>query len=162
MAPSCAARSAASLLRVRWLVRLPILFYRARLGFLFGPRLLMLEHTGRKTGVTRYVVLEVIDHPNPMSYVVVSGFGKRANWLRNVTANPDVRVWIKGRPPIRAQARRLDDAGSTAALNAYATTHPRAWATLRPVLESTLGTAVTAAGTAPTMVAFDVGDARGR
>ncbi|MGH7735078.1 MAG: nitroreductase family deazaflavin-dependent oxidoreductase, partial [Gemmatimonadales bacterium] len=46
-APSSAAGAlaawAAGLLRVRWLVRAPIGLYRARLGFLFGSRLLMLE-----------------------------------------------------------------------------------------------------------------------
>jgi hypothetical protein len=43
---------AAGLLRVRWVVRVPVGLYRARLGFLFGSRLLMLEHTGRKSGAT--------------------------------------------------------------------------------------------------------------
>jgi hypothetical protein len=35
---------AARLLRVRWIVRAPVWLYRARLGFVFGSRLLMLEH----------------------------------------------------------------------------------------------------------------------
>lgn len=61
---------AAGLLRVRWLVRAPIGLYRAHLGFLFGSRLLMLEHTGRKSGTRRYVVLEVVGHPRPGTYVV--------------------------------------------------------------------------------------------
>ena len=54
LARSLAARAAA-LLRVRRFVRAPIAIYRARLGFIFGSRLLMLEHTGRKTGARRYV-----------------------------------------------------------------------------------------------------------
>jgi hypothetical protein len=54
---------AAGLLRVRWLVRAPIGLYRARVGFLFGSRLLMLEHLGRKSGARHYVVLEVVAHP---------------------------------------------------------------------------------------------------
>jgi hypothetical protein len=41
---------AAGLLRTRWIVRAPVGLYRARLGFLLGPRMLMLEHTGRKSG----------------------------------------------------------------------------------------------------------------
>lgn len=45
---------------------------------MFGPRLLMLEHTGRKTGILRYVVLEAVDHPDPGTYVVAAGFGDRA------------------------------------------------------------------------------------
>ena len=50
-------------LRTRWLVRAPINLYRVGLGFLFGTRLLMLEHVGRRTGARRYVVLEVVDRP---------------------------------------------------------------------------------------------------
>jgi hypothetical protein len=62
---SSPAALAARLLRVRWIVRAPVWLYRARLGFVFGSRLLMLEHTGRKTGIRRYVVLEAVDHPDP-------------------------------------------------------------------------------------------------
>ena len=66
---------AAGLLRVRWLARAPIGLYRARLGFLLGSRLLMLEHLGRKSGARRYVVLEVVARPRPGTYVVASAFG---------------------------------------------------------------------------------------
>jgi hypothetical protein len=54
-----AATGAARLLTVRWLVRPPVWAYRARLGVLFGSRLVMLEHTGRTSGRRRFVVLEV-------------------------------------------------------------------------------------------------------
>jgi hypothetical protein len=94
------AASAAGLLRVRWVVRVPVGLYRARLGFLLGPRLLMLEHTGRKSGARRHVVLEVVGHPQPGSYVVVSGFGDRAQWFRNVRADPRVRVFAGRCPPL--------------------------------------------------------------
>jgi deazaflavin-dependent oxidoreductase (nitroreductase family) len=84
---------AAGLLRVRWLARAPIGLYRARLGFLLGSRLLMPEHLGRKSGTRRYVVLEVVAHPRPGAYVMASGFGARAQWFRNVRANPHVRIY---------------------------------------------------------------------
>jgi len=64
----------------------PVWLYRARLGFVFGSRLLMLEHAGRKTSARRYVVLEAIDQPSPRTYVVVSGFGDRA-------ARTAIRTW---------------------------------------------------------------------
>jgi hypothetical protein len=51
-------------LQTRWLVRSPIWAYRAGLGLVFGSRLLMLEHRGRVSGLSRYVVLEVVDHPS--------------------------------------------------------------------------------------------------
>jgi hypothetical protein len=57
-------------MRQRWLVRAPIWLFRVRLGFMFGSRLLMLEHTGRNTGVRRYVVVEVVGRPRPGTYIV--------------------------------------------------------------------------------------------
>lgn len=132
----------ARLLRVRWFVRAPIALYRCRLGGLFGTRLLMLEHIGRSSGLRRRVMLEVVDHPNPDTYVVVSGFGDRAQWFRNIEADPHVRVTVASHRPRAAVARRLTSAEASAALSVYADRHPHAWAQLRPVLEKTLGTAI--------------------
>ncbi|MGH3670992.1 MAG: nitroreductase family deazaflavin-dependent oxidoreductase, partial [Pseudonocardiaceae bacterium] len=104
------AKGGARLLGSRRLMRAPIWLYRAGLGFLFRSRMLMLEHIGRRSGARRYVVLEVFDHPTPDTYVVVSGFGTRAQWFRNVQANPHVRVSIAGHAPAHATARRLTPA----------------------------------------------------
>lgn len=106
---------------------------------MFGSRLLMLEHIGRNSGQRRYVTLEVVDHPRPDTYVVVSGFGTHSQWFRNVMANPEVRVWIGSRQAIPATARRLNAQDATETLRGYARAHPTAWANLRPVLEDTLG-----------------------
>lgn len=137
--PTVLTRAAAGLLRTRWLARAPIWLYRTRLGILLGPRFLLLEHTGRKTGIARHVVLEVVARPAPGTYVVVSGFGERAQWLRNVRADPRVRVFFLSRAPLTATARVLPPEEGTAILSAYAARHPRAWAAMRPVLEETLG-----------------------
>jgi deazaflavin-dependent oxidoreductase (nitroreductase family) len=152
---SMAARTAA-LLRVRWFVRAPIALYRARLGFVFGSRLLMLEHTGRNTGARRHVVLEVVSRPRPGNYVVVSGFGDRAQWFRNVRANPDVRIWISGGRPRPATARLLGADEAAAALAAYVDAHPRAWAALKPVFEATLATAIDDRHTSLPMIALAI------
>ena len=87
------ARVGGRLLRSRRLMRAPAWIYRARAGVLFGSRILMLEHVGRKSGVPRYAVLEVVDHPTPDTYVVASGFGRKAQWFRNIqaSAGPCVR-----------------------------------------------------------------------
>jgi deazaflavin-dependent oxidoreductase (nitroreductase family) len=149
---------AARVLRTRWIVRAPIWLYRARLGFVFGSRLLMLEHTGRKTGIRRYVVLEAVDHPDAGTYIVAAGFGDRAQWLRNVRANPRVRVYIAARRPTPATARSLSPEETAAALTAYARRHPRAWATLRPVFEATLGARIDDHGTTLPLIALDITD----
>jgi deazaflavin-dependent oxidoreductase (nitroreductase family) len=149
------ARAAAALLRRRSLVRAPIWLYRARLGLLFGPRLLMLEHIGRQSGQRRYVVLEIVDHPSAGRWVVASGFGDRAQWLRNVQVNPGVRIYLRSRRPVPATASRLDPQAAADALRRYAAAHPRAWARLRPVFEQTLGASITEAGTRLPLIALD-------
>ncbi len=133
-----ASRAARVFFRARWLVRAPIWLYRAHLGFLFGSGLLMLEHTGRKTGARRYVVLEVIGRPRPGSYVVASGW-THSQWYRNIQANPQVRVSVSRHVHAAATARPLTSDQAAALLDDYAQRHPRAWATLRPVLENTVG-----------------------
>jgi deazaflavin-dependent oxidoreductase (nitroreductase family) len=131
-------------------VRAPVWLYRARLGILLGPRFLLLEHTGRKTGTARHVALEVVDRPAPGTYVVVSGFGERAQWLKNIRVSPRVRVFFLSRAPLPATARVLPQDEGTAVLDAYAARHPRAWAAMQPVLERTLG-----AGSLLPVVAFE-------
>jgi deazaflavin-dependent oxidoreductase (nitroreductase family) len=102
----------------------------------------MLEHVGRKSGARRFVVLEVVGHRTPDTYVVASGFGERAQWFRNLIANPRVRVSVAGHGPRAATARRLPVAEADTVLAGYIRRHPRAWAKFKGVLENTLGTAV--------------------
>jgi len=136
-------RGAAMLLSARWLVRAPVWAYRARFGALFGSRLIMLEHTGRTSGLRRFVVLEVVGHPAHDTYLVVSGFGARAQWFRNVQANPQVRLYTGSRRPVPAKARILTGSQTRVALDAYAAARPRTWGALRPVLQQTLGADLT-------------------
>jgi deazaflavin-dependent oxidoreductase (nitroreductase family) len=139
---SLPSRAGGRLLRSRRLIRAPIWIYKARAGALFGSRLLMLEHCGRKSGARRYAVLEVVEHPSD-SYVVASGFGRKAQWFRNIQANRRVRVYAGSRRPAPATARVLDQTEADRALAAYRSRHPRAWKQFKPVLEETLGTAIT-------------------
>jgi deazaflavin-dependent oxidoreductase (nitroreductase family) len=159
-ASSPAAALAARLLRVRWIVRAPVWLYRARLGFVFGSRLLILEHTGRETGIRRYVVLEAVDHPDPHTYIVAAGFGDRAQWLSNVRSTPasaSAQVpAAQRRPP-----RPLTSEETAAALTAYTRRHPRAWAALRPVFENTLGARIESDGTSLPMIALDLAGGSG-
>jgi deazaflavin-dependent oxidoreductase (nitroreductase family) len=136
------ARVGGHALQTRWCVRAPITVYRARLGFLFGTRLLMLEHVGRRTGALRYVVLEVVDRPKPGEYVIVSGFGARAQWYRNIHANSGVRVWCGTRRAVPATAAAMTEAEGAAVLDRYIENHPGAWKNLRATIEHATGTSV--------------------
>ncbi len=58
----------------KWFMQSPKWLYRARLGFVFGQRFLLLEHKGRKSGNRYQTPLEVAYHnPETDEYVVTSG-----------------------------------------------------------------------------------------
>jgi deazaflavin-dependent oxidoreductase (nitroreductase family) len=138
-APGLTARTADRFFRTRWLVRLPIGVYRAGLGFLFGGRLLMLEHTGRKSGARRRVVLEVLARPAPGEYVIIAGFAGKAQWYRNITANPRVRVSTGFGRNMPALAEPMPQAESAATLRSFIERHPADWKKMQPVFEHVCG-----------------------
>lgn len=129
-------------LRTRWFVRAPIKLYRARLGFLLGHRMLMLEHTGRTSGLSRQVVLEVVERPAADTYVIVSGFGERAQWYRNILAEPAVHVSVGARRHVPARATPMTAAESAAVLARYATERPQTWKRLKGSIEAAVGAPV--------------------
>lgn len=141
----------ARILRSRLLVRAPIAVYHAGLGRLFGSRMLLLEHTGRRTGRTREVVLEVADRPAPDRYVVVSGFDTRAQWLRNVSAQPRVRVSVGRRRSVPATARVMPSKEAARVLAGYAEQRSRWWVWFRPIVEQTMGRPVDDSAPPPTV-----------
>jgi len=98
---------------VRLAFRLPIWLYRAGLGRFLGDRFLELAHTGRRSGLPRRAVLEVVRHDNRSgTYTIAAGFGERSDWYRNIRANPYVEIHSSG-APIQAIAVPLtaDEAG---------------------------------------------------
>ena len=124
--PSLFANTGGRLLRSRRLMRAPIWIYKARVGALFGSRILMVEHVGRKSSARRYAVLEIVDHSAPDTYVVASGFGRKAQWFSNIQVNPRVRVYAGSHAPRRATARVLDGQQADRTLAAYRSRDPRA------------------------------------
>jgi hypothetical protein len=72
--------------------------------------------------------------------------------VRNIQANPWVRLYAGSHRAASAKARILTGDQTKTALDAYAAAHPRTWATLKPALERTLGAEV---GDLP-MVALDL------
>jgi deazaflavin-dependent oxidoreductase (nitroreductase family) len=73
----------------------PVYLYRWQLGWLFGHRLLLLTHVGRRTGLRRQTVLEVVEYRKEgPEVVVVNGFGPESDWLRNIEAGPGEEVTV--------------------------------------------------------------------
>jgi deazaflavin-dependent oxidoreductase (nitroreductase family) len=69
--------------------------------------MLLLKHTGRKSGMPRQNVLEVIRRDSEKDrYFVASGFGERADWYQNIMKTPEVGLEI-GRRKCKALASRL-------------------------------------------------------
>ncbi|GAA1159406.1 nitroreductase family deazaflavin-dependent oxidoreductase [Ornithinicoccus hortensis] len=139
---SRSARSlGARLLQTRAFARAPVPAFRVGLGFLFTRRLLMLEHVGRSTGAARYVVLEVVEDSGTGSLVVASGFGPRAQWFRNLVAQPRCHVSTGLRRRVPALATVLDPAESAAVLARYQVEHPAAWEKLSAIITEATGCA---------------------
>ena len=126
------------LLRTRWLVRAPIALYRAGFGWVFGRRLVMIEHLGRVSHEPRYVVVEVIDRERNR-IVVPSGFGPSAQWYRNLKANGVAYLSTGRARRVRAHARLLDRADSAAILQRYGAQHPAAWKRMKSAMDAAAG-----------------------
>lgn len=112
----------------RALFRAPLLLYRLGLGGLLGSRFVLLTHIGRRSGLPRQTVLEVVGREDGC-YLVASGYGGRAQWFRNIRAQPRVRFQV-GRHRFEGRAEPLPPAESGRRLATYARRHPRTAAAL--------------------------------
>jgi len=90
--------------------------YDSGKGWIIGKIILLLTHTGRKSG-NRYVTplqYEKVDG----AYVVGAGRGPKADWFRNIQANPCVHVRV-GRTEFDCTAEAVTDPERTAAFLEY-------------------------------------------
>ena len=80
---------------LRYVFRAPVYIYRWRLGWLLGHRCLLLTHIGRRSGMRRQTVLEVIEYRKEGPEVVVANaFGPNSDWVRNIEASPGEEVTV--------------------------------------------------------------------
>ncbi|UJP08827.1 nitroreductase family deazaflavin-dependent oxidoreductase [Microbacterium sp. KUDC0406] len=131
-------RLVARLLATPWLVRAPIGLYRAGFGWIFGDRLVMIEHLGRKSHERRFVVVEVAERERNVIRVA-SGFGRKAQWYRNLEANGVAYLSTGHARRARAAVRMLDAEESAARLKVYASEHPEAWKHLSAAMDFAAG-----------------------
>jgi deazaflavin-dependent oxidoreductase (nitroreductase family) len=104
---------------MRSIFRAPVYLYRWHLGWLLGHRLLLLNHTGRRSGLRRQTVLEVVDYRKlGPEVVVVSAFGRDADWLRNIEAKPDEEVTV-GTEHFAASHRILSESEAMSVIQGY-------------------------------------------
>lgn len=110
----------------KWMFRSGIYLYRLGLGGLFGKRMLLLNHVGRKSGQPRQAVLEVIAvGEGTRTFYVASGYGRQSDWFQNLQKRPDVTIQV-GRKKMAVTAVFLSPEESGLQIVAYAHRHPGA------------------------------------
>lgn len=123
---------------VRWALRAPIWLYQHHLGWLFGHTGLLLTHRGRKSGLARHTVLEVLTYDKRThTYIIAAGWGAHTDWLRNIEQTPQVEVQSGGEH-LHARAVVLSADEAAQAVRDYVRRHPfRARAMSRLLLGQT-------------------------
>ena len=101
---------------------------------MLGHRFLQLTHRGRRTGLPRTTVLEVLRwDPSDGSVTVMSGFGPKTDWLLNLAANGEAHIDI-GRHCYDAAFRNLTLEEAAQVFADY----ERRNAVIRPIITSVL------------------------
>jgi len=110
----------------RMMYRLPVWLFHVHLGWLLGNRFLLLTHTGRKSGLPRQNVLEVIQYERASStYYVFAGWGEKSDWVRNIMKTPEVAI-AAGHRRFDACTERLSPDETEHVLLSYVRRHPTA------------------------------------
>ena len=116
------------------MLKAPTYLYRARLGFVFGKRFVMIEHRGRRSGNLYRTVIEVAGRlDDPPEYVCTSGTGPNADWYRNLHANGVEAVWV-GSKHHSAGVRFLEPAEAATVMADYERAHAKTAAKLYDVM----------------------------
>ena len=117
---------------LRGLLKAPTFVFRAHLGFVFGDRLVMLEHRGRSSHRLYRTVIEVAGRSGS-EWICASGTGPGADWYRNLRAGGLEALWI-GPHRHRATVRFLEADEAAGVMAAYEHDHPTTAARLYDVM----------------------------
>ncbi len=72
-----------------------------------GAQWMLITTTGRKSGKPRQVMVDVVDYDKEADiFYIEAAYGRRADWVRNIQANPDFRAQV-GRRKFTARAEFL-------------------------------------------------------
>lgn len=113
----------------RLLFKTPLIWWRMGLGPALGRWMLVLTTWGRRSRLPRHSMLSYTPYGGRV--YLISGWGSRADWYQNITADPHVTVQA-GRGAYNALARRVTDVEEHAAvmgllLQTGGDTHFRPW-----------------------------------
>ncbi|MFN8375456.1 MAG: nitroreductase family deazaflavin-dependent oxidoreductase [Anaerolineae bacterium] len=82
----------------KYLNRLMVFMWRLGLGKLVnmsptvGGRIMVLTHTGRKSGLKRRTPVNYAEVDGEL--YCTAGFGAGSDWYRNILAHPEVEIWL--------------------------------------------------------------------
>jgi deazaflavin-dependent oxidoreductase (nitroreductase family) len=100
------------------------------LGSWMGGRFIRLIHIGRVSELRRETVIEVVDHdPESDVYYLVSAWGDRADWYRNVLKTPQVEAQV-GKRAFIGRAGSVSRAQTIEVILHYGRRHPHTLQTL--------------------------------
>ena len=109
-----------------WAFKAPVWLYRAGLGWLLGKRMIYIEHIGRKSGQVRRSVVEVVRNDEDSGAIyVVSGYGEKADWYKNIIKTPRV-IAKMGTRRFSADVKRLPVEDALAEFKSYFKRNPMA------------------------------------
>jgi deazaflavin-dependent oxidoreductase (nitroreductase family) len=97
----------------QFLFKAPVTLWRTGLGSIIGQVILLMTHTGRKSGLPRRTALEYQSADSGKRYVI-SAFGEKAQWYQNVMADPIVTIQTN-RGTEAVEVRRVTDDGEVIA-----------------------------------------------
>ncbi|MBZ0301678.1 MAG: nitroreductase family deazaflavin-dependent oxidoreductase [Anaerolineae bacterium] len=89
----------------KWMFQAPLVLWRMGLGWMLPRQLLVLAATGRKSGLPRYTMIEYFNIDGTLH--MVSGWGERSQWVKNIVADPVVTVESVNEGVIQGRAHRL-------------------------------------------------------
>lgn len=119
--------------------RAPVYLYRSTCGWLLGHRFLTLVHVERGTGQRRYTVLEIVAcRKEGPEIVVMSAFGRNADWLCNIEAASNAEV-VGASRRFTAVHRLLDKGEAVKVIAGYERRNWLAGPVIRAMLSRLLG-----------------------
>ncbi len=74
-------------------LKAPKFLYHLNLGWMFGHRILLLTHCGRKSGLIHQTPLEVVRYDKATrTSIVISAWGEKSDWYRNIVKTPALQI----------------------------------------------------------------------
>ena len=113
---------------LRWFFRAPLFLEKVGLGGwerILGIRFMRITTKGRRTGKPHRVLVDTLGYDEAGDvYYVTSAYGERADWVRNIRANPVFQVHIGGRE-FNAVAEKVAEPKSVEIMCRYLEEHRR-------------------------------------